>query len=66
MSWEQAKNHDGDFKDCLLHYLSLNLEMEVVNPPPTPGYTDGGVCEMSGVTTEDGPELLESGGYDHR
>lgn len=54
-SWDQAEAHNGDFKDCLLHYLSVNLGMPVLNElegGPTK-YTDGGVVEMGGVVVDE-------------
>lgn len=53
-SWEQAKAHDGDFQDCLLHYLSENLGMPVLNEIQggPERYTDGGIVEGCVPSTE--------------
>lgn len=58
LAWETAEAHHGDFKDCLLHCLSVNLGMPILNElkggPET--YTDGGILEMGGVVTTDEDE----------
>lgn len=33
-AWYQAEQHGGDFKDCLLHYLSIELDMPILNDVP--------------------------------
>lgn len=45
MAWEQAEAHVGDFKDCLLHYLSCNLGMPILHEVRN-GVTDEGIEEM--------------------
>lgn len=52
-AWDQATKHGGDFQDCLLHYLSKELDMPVVSEPRT-GNTDEGTVEMTqGLTASD-------------
>ena len=45
MAWESAEQHKGDFKDMLLHFLSQNLGMPVLNEVSN-RVTDEGIEEM--------------------
>lgn len=45
MAWAEAETMKGDFQDCLLHCLSKNLGMPILNEVNN-GSTDEGVEEM--------------------
>lgn len=47
LAWDQAEQHGGDFKDCLLHYLSCTLGMPVLNDVSKREPTDEGIEEMT-------------------
>lgn len=51
MAWSQAESSGGDFQDHLLHFLSINLGMPILNEVSDSGPTDGGVIEMGGVVS---------------
>lgn len=46
MAWEQAEKMGGDFQDCLLHCLSKNLGMPILNEVRA-GSTDDGMVEQT-------------------
>lgn len=58
IAWEQAEKHGGDFKDCLLHYLSKNLGMPILCEARK-GPTDEGVYEQTAGLNPHGEETAE-------